>query len=69
MAISVYCIWRERNKRLYDKDTRDPNFVLRMIIDTIRSRLLSFGGIPDNEENRALLVRWNIEPDLLFRLS
>ena len=67
LALTVYCIWNERNKRLHDKVSHDTAFVLRIIIDTIRSRLLSFRGIPDSEENRALLSCWSLEPDMLLR--
>ena len=61
LAASVYHIWRERNIRLHDQLTRPASVVLQIIRDSIRGRLLTIRDIPDSEENRALLSRWNIE--------
>ncbi|GKB41517.1 RNA-directed DNA polymerase, eukaryota, reverse transcriptase zinc-binding domain protein [Tanacetum coccineum] len=41
LAVSVYCIWNERNKRLFTKEVKDWEIVLKVIIYTIRFKLLS----------------------------
>ncbi|PWA97923.1 reverse transcriptase zinc-binding domain-containing protein [Artemisia annua] len=41
IAASVYFIWMERNKRLFTREKRNPNELLKTIIEHVRLKLAS----------------------------
>ena len=65
LAVAIYCIWQERNNRYHDDSIRDSSYLLPVIMELIRSRLLASRGIQDNEENRSIQRRWSLS-DCIF---
>lgn len=44
-AVSVYCIWREGNSRLFSRKSKNPSSVLQDIIFWVRSRVNPLGDL------------------------
>ena len=58
-AASVYYIWRERNCRIFKSLTCPPNVTLKAILNTVRSKICSF-GLKISTANNFIASTWNI---------
>ena len=59
LAASVYYIWRERNCRIFKSLTCPPNVTLKAILNTVRSKICSF-GLKISAANNFIASTWNI---------
>ncbi|KAJ0431881.1 putative RNA-directed DNA polymerase [Helianthus annuus] len=59
LAASTYFIWQERNNRLFTQVQRNASVLSKVIIDTIRLRIMGFKTGRDPKQ-RKLLDRWLI---------
>ncbi|KAJ6694527.1 hypothetical protein OIU85_005231 [Salix viminalis] len=58
LAATVYCIWRERNNRVFKRQASTSHQTVEVIINTIRDRIAT--RPPDRALPEGLLLRWNI---------
>ncbi|KAL6978569.1 hypothetical protein U1Q18_052644 [Sarracenia purpurea var. burkii] len=63
-SISVYCIWRERNNRKFQRIRKGKDRVLEEIMDMVRMRLGSRRRIVRNQENLAIQNRWGLSDEV-----
>ncbi|KAK9073221.1 hypothetical protein SSX86_007545 [Deinandra increscens subsp. villosa] len=60
VSAATYFIWQERNGRLFKNQTRPPDLLCNIIVDTIRHKLL---GLKLKRNNRVMgcMAAWGIE--------
>ncbi|XP_022014974.1 uncharacterized protein LOC110914493 [Helianthus annuus] len=59
VAASTYFIWQERNNRLSSQDQRNASVLSKVIIDTVRLRIMGF-KIGRDPKHKKILDRWLI---------
>ncbi|KAJ0954953.1 hypothetical protein HanRHA438_Chr00c04g0845041 [Helianthus annuus] len=57
VAASTYFLWQERNSRLFSRDRRNANVLSKIIIETVRLKLMGFRVGGDVKQKR-LLDKW-----------
>ncbi|KAK9053425.1 hypothetical protein SSX86_030059 [Deinandra increscens subsp. villosa] len=65
VAAVAYYVWQERNNRLFHNQTRPPDILAGVILETIRLRLLSL-TCKKTAFVEARLVDWGILDDTVF---
>ncbi|XP_022015034.1 uncharacterized protein LOC110914555 [Helianthus annuus] len=60
VAASAYGIWRERNARFFSNRVRPPEQISEIILDTVRTKLISF-KFKANNDVRSFLEEWKID--------
>ncbi|MFS7946371.1 putative reverse transcriptase zinc-binding domain-containing protein [Helianthus anomalus] len=67
VSASTYFVWQERNNRLFSHNQRSANVLAKIVIDTVRLRIMGFrfGRDPNQKKilDRWLISKNNIEVD------
>ncbi|XP_022042079.1 uncharacterized protein LOC110944741 [Helianthus annuus] len=62
VAASTYFIWQERNNRIFSQLQRNASVLSKVIVDTVRLRIMGF-RIGRDPKHRKLLDRWLISKE------
>lgn len=60
LASAVYCIWRERNSRVFRKEKLPEEVIIEKITNLVRFRLLSMKDIKRSPSDGWFLAQWNL---------
>jgi hypothetical protein len=59
VAVAAYFVWQERNNRIFKNTTRPPDVLSKLIIDTVKCKLIRLKyKKPTQVVN--ILAEWNI---------
>ena len=67
-TVTVYSIWRERNNRIFCKELKPEEVVIKDINNLVRDRLLSLRNLEKYKEDNWFLRTWNIS-EAVFKLA
>ncbi|KAL7181471.1 hypothetical protein ACSBR1_040377 [Camellia fascicularis] len=62
---SVYFIWIERNNRIFNKEFKPEEVVIKSVIQMVRNRMLSIKNIPRSTGDSWFLAQWNLPETIL----
>ncbi|XP_028097184.1 uncharacterized protein LOC114297036 [Camellia sinensis] len=65
LLCSVYIIWLERNNRIFNKEFKPEEMVVKIIVQLIRGRLLSITNVPRNAGDNWYIDHWNLPATVL----
>ncbi|XP_028063697.1 uncharacterized protein LOC114266935 [Camellia sinensis] len=65
LLCSVYIIWLERNNRIFNKEFKPEEVVVKIIVQLIRGRLLSITNVPRNAGDNWYIDHWNLPATVL----
>ncbi|XP_028105446.1 uncharacterized protein LOC114304489 [Camellia sinensis] len=61
----VYQIWIERNNRIFNKEMKPEEVVIKTIVQMIRGRLMSLYNLPRSAGDDWFLKQWNLTDSIL----
>lgn len=62
---TVYCIWQERNARIFLSVCTPTNMVVRKVESLVRCRLLSVNNFKENGDNDWFMDSWHLPHTVL----
>ncbi|XP_022003104.1 uncharacterized protein LOC110900524 [Helianthus annuus] len=65
VAASAYFIWQERNARLFKNQTRPPDIIISLILQTVRYKLMG-AKYKRMDKVRRFLELWDIHDDVML---
>ncbi|XP_028125413.1 uncharacterized protein LOC114322337 [Camellia sinensis] len=65
LLCSVYIIWLERNNRIFNKEFKPEEVVVKIIVQLIRGILLSITNVPRNAGDNWYIDHWNLPATVL----
>ena len=67
-SASVYSIWRERNNRVFRKESKPEEVIVHEIVNLVRCRLMSMKRIKTNNDDGWFLKEWNLPGSILRQI-
>ncbi|KAL7197291.1 hypothetical protein ACSBR2_019886 [Camellia fascicularis] len=62
---TIYHIWVERNKRIFTKEMKPEEIVIKSIVQMVRGRLMSVQNFPRSAGDAWFLQQWNLNDSIL----
>ncbi|GAA0174646.1 hypothetical protein LIER_43983 [Lithospermum erythrorhizon] len=56
----IYCIWMERNKRIFKNEKKSIEELLLLCVNTIRNKVYSWKNIANTRKNWDLCIEWGL---------
>ena len=63
--VFIYFVWRERNRRLHNGLTENPEQLLDRIKEVVRIKLASLTNIAADDVNKKLFCNWGLVVELI----
>ncbi|KAI7986845.1 hypothetical protein LOK49_LG14G01079, partial [Camellia lanceoleosa] len=62
---SIYHIWIERNNRVFNKEFKPEEVVIKIVIQMVRNRMLSVKNLPRSAGDSWFLDQWNLPATIM----
>ncbi|KAL7219398.1 hypothetical protein ACSBR2_012457 [Camellia fascicularis] len=62
---TIYHIWVERNKRIFTKEMKPEEIVIKSIVQMVRGKLMSVQNFPRSAGDAWFLQQWNLNDSIL----
>lgn len=59
LAAAIYCIWRERNARIFQHQRLDPGSFAATVCNSIRDVLMSWRMLDSSQGNKDICREWS----------